>query len=93
MRLKHFTTISLSLLSLLSSNFVNEPAQAEGVLKGIINEDTIRQNESLKRNDMLKGVDPFGSAPEDQPVDQFLEPPPGSFDVNSGRPAPPQTRV
>jgi len=90
MRLKHFTTISLSLLSLLSSNLVTLPAHAQDVLRGNVNEDAIRQNESLKRNDLIKGVDPFGSAPEDQPVDQFLEPPPGSFDVNSGRPAPPK---
>ncbi|MBN8662578.1 MAG: hypothetical protein J0M35_19575 [Candidatus Obscuribacter phosphatis] len=81
-------TISLgvSLVSLLGAPFSILPATAQNTLQGGVQEDHTHRGDgpSLKRKDV--DGDPFGSDPNENPLDNALEPPPGSFDVESAKP-------
>ncbi len=87
MKFKTLTILSFSLCLMLPS----PAALSQGTLKGgVLQEDINHQPApSLERKNIPQG-DPFGSAPEDNPVNQLLEAPPGSFEVDTPRAAPPK---
>lgn len=86
MKFKTLTILSFSLCLMLPS----PAAFSQGTLKGgVLQEDINRQPAPSLDRKHIQG-DPFGSAPEDNPVDQLLEAPPGSFEVDTPKAAPPK---
>lgn len=84
MKIKIFTSLSLSILLSLSASvsFANPP------LKGGVSEEERLRQQGLNRNEIpTAGPDPFGSDPVNQ--GEMLSAPPGSFEVEKTLPQAP----